>query len=119
MTMSEIEKAAVLLIALGPQRSQRILDQLGTDELLPIIEAMQRMKHIDPTVRRQVLLEVVELLENLSTGNKPTSPNPLFQKLGPYLPKNIDAKNIDWDRAGFRFDPPDDPPPNLPSGGRR
>ncbi len=132
MSLSEIEKVAVLLIALGPQRARRILDRLGTNDLLPIIQAMKRMRSVDPDVRNRVLEEVNDILSGLSgtpDGDTPTvpmeenaeaSPN-LFDRLGPYLPEQIDPDGIDWDRAGFDFDdsegkgPTDVPPQEDPS----
>ena len=116
MPLSDIEKTAVLLIALGPERAGRILDRLGTADLLPIIEAMKHMRRIDPETRRAVLEEVAELLEDLAAGKTPRSHRAidLFKTLGPYLPEPIDPKHIDWDRAGFNFDPPDEAPPDLP-----
>jgi len=120
MNLSDIEKSAILLIALGPERAKRILDQLGTGELLPIIEAMQRMRKIDPEVRDAVLEEVASLLENLAEGKQPSTPEAidLLNSIGPYIPEQIEPDEIDWDRAGFNFDPPDEDNPQLP-GNRR
>lgn len=120
MPLSDIEKSAILLIALGPERAKRILDQLGTTELLPIIEAMQRMRKVDPETRDAVLKEVAALLEDLSQGKEPSTPEAtdLLNSLGPYIPEQIEPDQIDWDRAGFNFDPPDEDNPELP-GGRR
>jgi Mg/Co/Ni transporter MgtE len=120
MPLSDIEKSAILLIALGPERAQRILDQLSTAELMPLIEAMKRMKSIAPEVRDAVLEEVASLLEDLSKGKQPTTPEAmdLLKSIGPYIPEAIDPDKIDWNRAGFDFDPPDDENPQLP-GGRR
>lgn len=118
MNLSDIEKSAILLIALGPERAQRILDQLSTAELMPLIEAMQHMKSIDPQVRNAVLEEVASLLEDLAQGKQPTTPEAinLLNAIGPYAPEAIDPDKIDWNRAGFNFDPPDDDSPQLPGG---
>jgi hypothetical protein len=116
MPLSDIEKAAVLLIALGPERSQRILNQLGADELLPIIEAMQKMRHIDETTRKEALVDIADWLDDQTTDKTPTSDSAisLLNAMGPYLPEAPDTKKIDWSRAGFNFDPPNEPPPKLP-----
>ena len=71
--MSEIEKVAVLLIALGPQKAQRILDRLGPDDLMPIVQAMRKLKKITPEVREQVLREVNGILEDLAASAFPGS----------------------------------------------
>jgi len=120
MPLSDIDKSAILLIALGPERAKRILNQLGTNELLPIIEAMQRMRKIDPEIRDAVLEEVASLLDDLSHGKQPSTPEAadLLNSIGPYIPEKIEPDQIDWDRAGFNFDPPDEDNPELP-GGRR
>ena len=87
---------------------------------MPIIEAMQRMRKIDPEIRDAVLNEVASLLEGLADGKQPETPEAmdLLSSIGPYIPEQIDPKEIDWDRAGFNFDPPDQDDPELP-GGRR
>ncbi|MBT5829046.1 MAG: hypothetical protein HOH77_02530 [Candidatus Latescibacteria bacterium] len=116
MPLSDIEKAAVLLIALGPERSQRILNQLGADELLPIIEAMQKMRHIDEGTRNEALADIADWLDDQATDKTPTSDPAinLLNAMGPYLPETPDASKIDWDSAGFDFDPPNETPPQLP-----
>ena len=121
MNLNETEKVAVLLVALGPQRAQRILDRLSTDELVLIVDAMKRLGNIQPDLRRQVLEEVNDILQGLPKGAspKPEVPEPqlpsspvsdvdLFERLGPYLPNSIDPSQIDWDAAGFGFDDPSD-----------
>ena len=100
MNLTEVEKVAVLLIALGPQRTQRILDRLGAADLVPIIDAMQRMGQIAPEIQRAVLREVNQLLTDRAAGRvsgvqKPPSEAAgeridLFDRLGPYLPDRID-----------------------------
>jgi hypothetical protein len=116
MSLSEIEKAAVLLIALGPDRSQRILDQLGADELLPIIEAMKKMRHIDETTRNEALADIADWLDDQSTDKTPSSDSTisLLNAIGPYLPEALGTQKIDWSRAGFDFDPSSETPPRLP-----
>ena len=120
MSLSDIEKAAVLLIALGPARAQRILDQLGADELLPLIQAMERMRQVDPEIRRAVLEEVNQILTDLVAGQTPhkkttdqtgESKVNLFERLGPYLSEQIDPNEIDWDAAGPGANPPNQDPP--------
>ena len=117
MNLTEIEKAAVLLIALGPQRAQPILERLGAADLVPIIDAMKRMGQIAPEIRRTVLEEVNRLLTDRAAGRttraQPSSGNEpgegrmdLFDRLGPYLPDRIDPDGIDWDGAGLS--PPED-----------
>lgn len=69
--MNEFEKVAILLIALGPKRAKRILDRLGPDELLPIVETMRRMKKISPEARESVLEEVNGILEDLAASSFP------------------------------------------------
>ena len=114
--LSEIEKAAVLLIALGPQRAQRILDQLSATELLPIIDAMQKMRHIDDITRNEALAEIADWLDDQATDKTPTSDTAinLLSAMGPYLPETPNNQKIDWSRAGFNFDPPHEEPPKLP-----
>ena len=51
MSLNETEKVAVLLVALGPKRAQRILDRLSTDELVLIVDAMKRLGNIQPEIR--------------------------------------------------------------------
>jgi len=131
MDLTEVEKAAVLLIALGPERAQRILDRLSANEMAPIIEAMGRMGRITPEVRRAVLEEVNGILMDRAAGqlsgqkgrserSEPSGQPPdLLGRLGPYLPDRIRTDRIDWDAAGFDFDgdaedrprrPPEDRP---------
>ena len=128
--MSEIEKVSVLLIALGPQRAKRILDRLGPDELIPIVEAMRRLKKISPEARESVLEEVNEILENLAASSFPGSeydassppepeisapelpPSPsardILKQVQDELPDRVEPKDtppteIDWGAAGFDF----------------
>jgi hypothetical protein len=127
--MSEIEKVAILLIALGPQKAQRILDRLGPDELMPIVQAMRKLKRITPEAREQVLTEVNGILEDLAAtafpGSEfdPTSPEPdiappelpptpsardILEQVQDVLPKKVEPEaksptEIDWGAAGFDF----------------
>ena len=113
--LTEVEKAAVLLIALGPDRAKRILDQLGSGDLLPIIEAMKRMARIPPKTRRSVLEEVNQILMHGAARRIPGARRPeprsgrasrqpgLFGRLEPLLPDRIDPEGIDWHNAGFDF----------------
>ncbi len=146
--MTEIEKVAVLLIALGPERSQRILNRLGADELLPIVETMRKMREIPPDVRESVLEEVNGILEDLAassfsgSGYDPDAP-PQPEIQTPELPDDPSAKDIlkqvqkelpdriepdslpeiDWGAAGFDFGSgkrgkSDDDPPTDREGQR-
>ena len=129
--MSEFEKVAILLIALGPQKAQRILDRLGPDELMPIVQAMRKLKRITPEAREQVLTEVNGILEDLAAtafpGSEfefdPTSPEPniaptelpptpsardILEQVQDVLPKKVEPEaksptEIDWGAAGFDF----------------
>ena len=127
--MSEIGKVAVLLIALGPQKAKRILDRLGPDELMPIVQAMRKLKRITPEAREQVLTEVNGILEDLAAsafpGSEcdPTSPEPdiappelppapsardILEQVQDVLPEKVEPEakpptEIDWGAAGFDF----------------
>ena len=128
--MSEIEKVEILLIALGPQRAQRILDRLGPDELMPIVDAMRRLKKISPEARESVLEEVNGILENLAASSFPGSdfdptappepeistpelpPSPsardILEQVQDEFPNRIEPEEtspteIDWGAAGFDF----------------
>ena len=131
--MNEFEKVAILLIALGPKRAQRILDRLGADDLLPIVETLRRMKKITPEERESVLEEVNGILEDLAAASFPgnefdpeVSPTPdsssspefpeapaappsardILEQVKDELPDRIEPKklpDIDWDAAGFDF----------------
>ncbi|HAA73626.1 TPA: hypothetical protein DCE37_00710 [Candidatus Latescibacteria bacterium] len=123
--MTEIEKVAILLIALGPERSQRILDRLGTEDLIPIVDAMRRMKSIPPEVRESVLLEVNGILEDLAATSFPgstfdpdapdvhepelpekPSAKDILGQVKEELPEKIEPNalpDIDWGAAGFDF----------------
>jgi hypothetical protein len=122
--MNEIEKVSILLIALGPKRAKRILDRLGPDELLPIVETMRRMKKISPEARESVLEEVNGILEDLAASSFPgtefdpgtppiadppeTSPSAhdILKKVRDELPDRIEPNTlpeIDWGAAGFDF----------------
>lgn len=123
MSLTDVEKVAVLLIALGPERAQRILDRLGPADLMPIVSAMKRMRSVDPEVRRVVLEEVSGLLTDLAAGRvpggrapeepapgAPERPKPgeqapgLLGRVGPLLRGRVDPEGIDWDAVGFNFD---------------
>lgn len=126
MNLSDVEKAAVLLIALGPDRSRPILDQLSTADLLPIVGAMKRMRSIPHEARRAVLLEVNRILHKLSAETSATVDDKgddpatgLFRRLGPSLPSRIDPDRADWGddgpTDGPHWDEPElPPPPSLP-----
>ena len=121
MNLSDVEKAAVLLMALGPERSERILDQLSSEDLLPIVAAMKRMRSIPRDVRRAVLVEVNRILAQLmgdSAQERPPKDKPasdLFRRLGPGLPPRVDPDRIDWDAPDSTPDPSDHfEPPKLP-----
>jgi len=124
MNLTEIEKAAVLLITLGPQRAQRILDRLSVTDLLPIIAAMKRMGQISLEVRQAVLEKVNQILTDQAARRVPSArqppepaeptdpPTDLFDRLGPHLPDRIDPGRIDWNAAGFDFgSTPENPRP--------
>lgn len=116
MSLSDIEKAAILLIALGPERAQHILDQLSADELLPIISAMKRMHHIDESTRQEALTEIADWLDTQAPDKTPASDQAinLLNAMGPYLPEKPATGQIDWGRAGFNFDSAQEQPPRLP-----
>lgn len=116
MSLSDIEKAAILLVALGPERSQRILDQLGADELLPIIAAMKKTRQIDEATRKAALADIANWLDPENPGHLPTSDaaTNLLSAMGPYLPESTGNESIDWTRAGFDFGSDQTPPPRLP-----
>ncbi len=113
MDLTETEKIAVLLIALGPNRAGRILDRLKGKELTDVIAAMKRMKEIPPGIRRSVLEEVEGLLSRqagLPPREATSSREDLFGRLEPYLPDHIGPIDPDWDDGGSDR-PSDDPPP--------
>lgn len=116
MDLSDIEKAAILLIALGPERAQEILDQLSANELLPIINAMKKMRHIDANTRNEALNDIANWLDDSNADISPSSDQAinLLNAMGPYLPETSNTDTIDWSRAGFNFDPPQEEPPQLP-----
>jgi hypothetical protein len=127
MNLSDVEKAAVLLIALGPERAEGILAQLSAADLLPIVDAMKRMRQVPHDVRRSVLLEVNRILHRLSGGSpagtrsaRAEGASDLFRRLGPSLPSRIDPERIDWDdedpRDGPQWDEPELPSPPRPPG---
>jgi len=111
--MTELEKVAILLIALGPQHAQRILDRLSPEEMLPIIEAMRRVGKVPIEKRNAVLEEVNGILTDLAAGRPPRVPSSerdspdgpaagtvdLIRKLGPYLPERVDPGSVDWSSA--------------------
>lgn len=116
MNLTEIEKVAVLLIALGPKRAQRILDQLSTTDLLPIIAAIKPMEKISPKVRQKVLEEVKQILTDQTTKRPSTQKRnfqtSLLDQLGPYIPNQIDWTTTESDLGPTLSDPthPDRPP---------
>jgi hypothetical protein len=126
--LTEVEKAAVLLMALGPERAKRILDQLGSGDLLPIIEAMKRMVRIPREIRRSVLEEVNQILTDRAARRVPGARMPpprtgrtpresdLFGRLEPLLPDRIDPEDVDWHGAGFDFGEADGGGPRRPPG---
>ena len=126
--MNEIEKVAVLLIAIGPEHAKRVLDKLSPDEMLPIIEAMRHMSKVSVDERMAILEEVNDILENLAAQkfpgssyeksrstpereipeSEPASARDLISLFGEDLPRRIDPGrlepgNIDWGAAGFDF----------------
>ena len=117
MNLSEPEKVAVLLIALGRERAEKILNQLGPDDLVTIIDAMKNVKDFTAEVRRAVLEEVNEILLDpgtaSETGDGPFKRREILGRIQPLLPNRIEAEGINWDAAGFDFgDPwPRRPPP--------
>ena len=146
--MNEIEKVAVLLIALGPEHSKRILDRLGPDDLIPIVQAMKRLNKVSPDQRASVLEEVNGILEDLAaqslseSGFDPASPEPeiplpelpdspsardIIQQVHDELPERIESDSlpdIDWGAAGFDFGSGnrgkrDDEDPPTEKGGRQ
>ncbi len=130
MNLTEYEKAAVLLIALGHEHAQPILDRLSAGDLLPIIKAMKKMRKVPPDVRRAVLNEVNDLIDKsanqISDNDDPstseTTPKDpsILDHIGPYLTNQLDPDQIDWDGAGFNFsDPSDEDPPYEPPEGHR
>ncbi|MDP6778624.1 MAG: hypothetical protein QGI83_17860 [Candidatus Latescibacteria bacterium] len=118
MDLTETEKIAVLLIALGPDRAARILDRLKGDELTEVIAAMNRMKEIPPGIRRSVLEEVEGIL-NRQAGLPPRETTSrredLFGRLEPYLPDHIGPIDPDWDDGETDRPSDDSPPPWQPS----
>ncbi len=130
MNLTEYEKAAVLLIALGPEHAQPILDKLSAGDLLPIIKAMKRMRQVPREVRRAVLKEVNDLIDKsanqISDNDDPpksesTPKDPsILDHIGPYITDQLDPDQIDWHGAGFNFsDPSDEDPPYEPPEGQR
>ena len=71
--LNEVEKAAVLLIALGPENAQTILDQLGSSDLMAIVSAMKRLQGVSEELKQSVLLEVNQLLMGMAENQFPSS----------------------------------------------
>jgi hypothetical protein len=71
--LNAVEKAAVLLIALGPAKAQEILDRLGSSDLVAIISAMKRLQGVSEELKQSVLLEVNQLLMGLAANQFPAS----------------------------------------------
>ena len=69
--LNEVEKAAVLLIALGPEKAQDILDRLGSTDLMAIVSAMKRFQNVSEELKQSVLLEVSQLLMGLAANQFP------------------------------------------------
>jgi flagellar motor switch protein FliG len=52
-----LHKVAAILVALGPERSARILSHLDTDQVERILQEITRMKHLDGDSKRLLLHE--------------------------------------------------------------
>jgi flagellar motor switch protein FliG len=65
------KKAAVLLVALGPERASEVFKHLHFDEIESLSLEMAKLQHIDPTVTTKVMEELaatVAAYESLAAG---------------------------------------------------
>jgi flagellar motor switch protein FliG len=65
------KKAAVLLVALGPERASEVFKHLHFDEIESLSLEMAKLQHIDPTVTAKVMEELaatVAAYESLAAG---------------------------------------------------
>lgn len=86
------QKAAVLLIALGPQTSGEVLRYLREDEVEQIALEIASMRHINPEVRDQVFDEFVDMLaaqDFMAQGGMEYAQMLLEQGLGPDKARQI------------------------------
>ena len=130
MELTDVEKVAVLLIALGPERARPLLDRLDADDVMKITTAMSRMGSVPPEVRKQVLEEMRDALSGRLGGPRPDRGGRrerrdrdevvagLLDRLGPRLEDHINPDCVDWDAASFDSGEPEDedPGPPLPGG---
>lgn len=79
-------KAAVLLIALGPERAAQVFEHLREDEIEQLALEMAELRHVDPETAASVFEElaaVVEAYDSLAAGGVDYARDVLERALGP------------------------------------
>lgn len=91
--LSGIERAAVLLIALGQDLSSTVMQQLTPDEIERLTSEILRMKRVDPSVTAQVIDECRNSLgESTNSGGIEYATSVLGQVFGEAKAREIIAK---------------------------
>lgn len=99
--LSGVERAAVLLIALGQDMSSTIMQQLTPDEIERLTSEILRMKRVDPEVSAQVLEECSQSLrESSSLGGVEYATSVLGQVFGEAKAREIISKLSSGGGAG-------------------
>ncbi|MGC8862903.1 MAG: flagellar motor switch protein FliG [Armatimonadota bacterium] len=100
--VSGLEKAAILLIALGQQTAASALQQLSPDEVRAVCAQIARITDVDQSLRQHVLDEFRQFQENASPGGGAEYARMLLEQvLGP---ENAQASDVEKPRESRRFD---------------
>ncbi len=102
--LSGIEKAALLLIALGTKAASPIMQQLDPQEVQKLCTRIAMHKNVDPKLQQAVLREVAQFQEAQNTGGMGFAQELLEQSLGSTkakemladIAKGTGARPFDW-----------------------
>jgi len=85
-TLSGVQKAAIVLLQLGPETSSHILRSMSEDEVADLMAEVARLRDLDPGVIEEVLEEFTTLAEtriNVTSGGIELARTLLERSLGP------------------------------------
>ncbi|BAT71436.1 flagellar motor switch protein FliG [Thermosulfidibacter takaii ABI70S6] len=95
--LSGVQKAAILMILLGPEVATKVFRELSEDVIMEITKEIAMIKAVDPEVAKEVLEEFFTLTvakEHLAKGGVDYAKKILIEALGPEKAKKVVASLV-------------------------
>ncbi len=105
--LSGVQKAAILLVVLGPEAASKIIRELPEDVIKEITKEIAVIKTVDPEIAKEVLKEFFALTvakEQLVKGGVDFAKKVLVESLGPERAKRVIASLVKNMETSIGFD---------------